>query len=1077
MFRISSALLLQLSSVLVLSTPGRAAFGAESLEAADRELAVAQSQARKAREAYGLAFAVWSDVARETGSTLPDVERRSLEARASLASLSLDVRTYRTIVKEGAVAPWRPTVRSGKEPETAEIARLVGIISKAIARFPRSGPDAELRDLALLAETLALLHQVRGDIDQRRADDGFRRVLELVRTSGAPPEERAAREISARFHLREFRAAVETAGPANAIVPLPDGKRCETLALLENACVFLGESGEEKAYRALREEVCRKEWESPRVSGRFGRNLIGSRADLLFVVQSFHELEGLLDLPPRAIAVSRYIAARSAIELGEYALAEELLRGTDRFVEGDAWLRASMAARLSWLRDRLGDYEAAYEALRVAREAASKLANADEFRTRLDLHEARIELGLGKLEEAVETAAGLLRNPAAAPGARIGARLTAASALLQLAALDGARLEDARRALLAAERDLRDAPEFAEKAEYAILAAVQLGNVSRLEALRAAEPERIAELRAEAMERQDRAMRDAHEHKLYELSAVAAGNLGELRLEAKDAAGARAVVEWALARARENQRLETEWRCHWYLGRIADLEKDPVRAGEEYRLALEIVERGRDRILDADAKAGFMTDKMDLFRQLVDRALRQGQPAAALDLAERGRARALVESLGWRFVALAGKRDSELYREYISLVARTARSHEGPAPRFFGGEAATEDYDALRKRLQEVREEILGSEATSRALKALVDGAPIRCGEILARLGDTRTLVEYFDLGESFVAFVAGKGEVQAVRLPAGSAELRIAVDRFVRGAAADVALGRKLHAWLLEPVESLVRTEEVVVVPYGVLHGLPFEALRRPRGFQIEAWEISYLPSASVLAFLDFRRRAVEGPPSGRPERPRHRLLALADPLTDYDGDGRYDKVPLAGARTEVESFSKSFVDPQVYYGEKAGESLLRRSRREADVLHLACHGEFHRARPWESTLFLAPEGADPDSDGRLRAWEVYGLDLRGLELVALSGCETGVEDVAAGDDPAGLATAFLHGGATSLLVSLWKVEDRATADLMRRFYRAWIDEDRPRAAALREAKLALLEEGRDRPAEWASFVLVGAW
>ncbi|HLU48970.1 MAG TPA: CHAT domain-containing protein, partial [Planctomycetota bacterium] len=93
----------------------------------------------------------------------------------------------------------------------------------------------------------------------------------------------------------------------------------------------------------------------------------------------------------------------------------------------------------------------------------------------------------------------------------------------------------------------------------------------------------------------------------------------------------------------------------------------------------------------------------------------------------------------------------------------------------------------------------------------------------------------------------------------------------------------------------------------------------------------------------------------------------------------------------------------------------------------------------------------------------------------VALSGCETGVSDILGGDDPAGLATAFFHGGATSLLVSLWKVEDKATAELMRRFYREWIDRAEPRAKALRRAKLALLEEGWSKPAQWASFVLLG--
>src|SRR5690606_21403351 len=264
----------------------------------------------------------------------------------------------------------------------------------------------------------------------------------------------------------------------------------------------------------------------------------------------------------------------------------------------------------------------------------------------------------------------------------------------------------------------------------------------------------------------DRAMRAAHAAGRYELAAVAAGNLGELRLEARDVGGARAVVDWALARAKESKRFETEWRCHWYLGRIADIEGDRAKADEEYARALAIIEDHRDRMLDADAKAGFMTDKMDLFRHLVARALRDRNAELAFDYAERGRARALLESLGWRFVALSSEKESELYREYVRLAARTARAQDPSGASFFSVGAVIEDHDALKKRLRELRDRILSSGDVSRALKALLDGAPMASTEIRARLDEGETLVEYFDIGEVFVAFVVTKAHVRAVPLP-----------------------------------------------------------------------------------------------------------------------------------------------------------------------------------------------------------------------------------------------------------------------------------------------------------------------
>jgi CHAT domain-containing protein len=112
---------------------------------------------------------------------------------------------------------------------------------------------------------------------------------------------------------------------------------------------------------------------------------------------------------------------------------------------------------------------------------------------------------------------------------------------------------------------------------------------------------------------------------------------------------------------------------------------------------------------------------------------------------------------------------------------------------------------------------------------------------------------------------------------------------------------------------------------------------------------------------------------------------------------------------------------------------------------------------------------------DGKLKASEVYGLDLRQSRLIALSGCETGRGRVSAADDAVSIAAAFLHAGAPSLLVSLWKVEDRATAALMKSFYGRWIGEGKDRARALREAKLDLARGEFPHPRQWGAFVLVG--
>jgi CHAT domain-containing protein len=147
-----------------------------------------------------------------------------------------------------------------------------------------------------------------------------------------------------------------------------------------------------------------------------------------------------------------------------------------------------------------------------------------------------------------------------------------------------------------------------------------------------------------------------------------------------------------------------------------------------------------------------------------------------------------------------------------------------------------------------------------------------------------------------------------------------------------------------------------------------------------------------------------------------------------------------------------------------------------QGDVVHFACHGEFYPAQPWDSCLFLAagPAGS-PADDGKLRAAEVLGLDLARARLVTLSGCETGRGAVLAGDDTVGLGTAFLHAGAGALLVSLWRVEDRATSALMTAFYKKWMGERKDKVTALYEAKLELLRGAAPEPRQWGAFILTG--
>jgi len=145
--------------------------------------------------------------------------------------------------------------------------------------------------------------------------------------------------------------------------------------------------------------------------------------------------------------------------------------------------------------------------------------------------------------------------------------------------------------------------------------------------------------------------------------------------------------------------------------------------------------------------------------------------------------------------------------------------------------------------------------------------------------------------------------------------------------------------------------------------------------------------------------------------------------------------------------------------------------------IVHFATHGVLDTAHPELSRIVLTQvdERGRPRGDGSLRAHEIYRLSLP-ADLVVLSACRTALGPQIRGEGLVGLTRGFLYAGARSVLVSLWEVDDRATAELMRLFYHHLLIRHQPPAAALRAAQTALCREpGWEAPTFWAGFVLQG--
>jgi tetratricopeptide (TPR) repeat protein len=337
-------------------------------------------------------------------------------------------------------------------------------------------------------------------------------------------------------------------------------------------------------------------------------------------------------------------------------------------------------------------------------------------------------------------------------------------------------------------------------------------------------------------------------------------------------------------------------------------------------------------------------------------------------------------------------------------------------------------------------------------------------------------------------------GRIEAVDLGA-AADIDAAVSRLTADlSTAGTPIGQvkqnaqALDALVMAPVrEILGDTTTVFLSPDGSLNLIPFEALVDESGdYRVETYQFRYLTSGRDLLRLDLNPVSgnpallVGNPTYGRPGE----LIAQADTRA-IDFENRIFPA-LPGTGREVAAISAQLPGALVYSETDATEAVIK-EHPQPSILHIATHGFFEVSADspnplLQSGLILAGAALEerqsgPDQDGILTALEVTGLDLRGTQLVVLSACETGVGELAAGEGVYGLRRALVLAGSHSQVISLWKVDDTATQELMVAYYDRLLS-GMPRDAALRETQLAFLNSTEYRhPYYWAAFIGSGDW
>lgn len=604
-----------------------------------------------------------------------------------------------------------------------------------------------------------------------------------------------------------------------------------------------------------------------------------------------------------------------------------------------------------------------------------------------------------------------------------------------------------------------------------------------------------------ALENLDEALARFHTLKLRRLESITLRTIGLVYNAQGDSQGALKSFQQALALLNvEKDQRQAAYTLNC-LGKAYEGQNQLDRAGRYYRQALALAQRSSDP--ESQMLSFYNLAHVERSRGKLDEAARD--ISSAITIGETVRTN--VSSQDLRTSYFATVRDSyDLYLDILLLQHKRDPAAGFDREAFAASEKARarsliEGINPLPQtlNLKETQQQILNDETT------LVEFA----------LTDERSYAWVITRKGAAVFELASRKEIDASAkrlyelitarqiVPGESVEAR--AEREAKADAAmpgEVALLSKL---LLGPLAGRLNTRRLLIVPDGALQYIPFQILLDPDSHAslIAQHEIVYQPSASTLAVLLSEIAARKTATNS--------IAVLADPVFEASDPRLNRQAPNAlGQSSELYAVRRALRDAGVTSDALQVPRLLA-SGREADeitalaprstslkavgfaanrdrvfsselasyrIVHIATHGIINNERPELSGIVLSLFDEQGNSqNGFLHLRDIYNLKLP-ADLVVLSACSTALGKDVKGEGLIGLTRGFMHAGAAGVVASLWKVDDEATAELMKHFYTALFRKGLPPAAALRDAQLELAKYPRwQSPYYWAGFVIQGQY
>jgi CHAT domain-containing protein len=583
------------------------------------------------------------------------------------------------------------------------------------------------------------------------------------------------------------------------------------------------------------------------------------------------------------------------------------------------------------------------------------------------------------------------------------------------------------------------------------------------------------------------------------LSARAAYQMGDFAKAARMAKGALKSLEGLFCPG-------VVYQCHHLIGRIERSRKRGPLALDNFRRAVATIEAMRGGIAADEFKATFLSDKIDAYEDAIAACLDCGDDELieeAFRLVESSKSRALADLLarymrdipetgsGSRIQGAGSDARAKLAKliEDLSWYNSQAGLADDKGDQR-SAEAAGRYRHAVVRCEQQIARLFRRMEVESPAFADIQRMSAVGASDLRNALEPGETVIEYFTTGNQVSAFIASRDGINVARAIASKSDvermlaaLRFQIEKFNYGAdyveAHFSQLNRatnehlvQLYRSIFAPLEAMVESERLIIIPHGALHYIPFHALNDGSRYLVERYEMSYAPSAAVLKLCRERRDSLASSQasnlkSGSTANSFSR--AARSNGSRAEGDDTLVAMGLAETGTpnieeEIDMLASLFPSAMKLTGAEATRDNLMRVAPQARFLHLASHGYFRRDNPMFSFLKLA--------DSQLNFYSLLDLKLN-AEMVTLSACHTGVNMVFPGDELHGLMRGFLYAGAPSVVASLWAVSDRSTAEFMREMY-SQIRAGATKRAALRHAQLAI-KDAYGHPYYWAPFVLMG--